>query len=247
MHPSQDTQRDADFVKLMHGKSAVERNAFMSMLNKDGDAHRAITNDYICHWEFANGLAKDSESAREGRKGDYMSIVNNYYDLATDLYEEGWAQSFHLCRFAPNESLLQALARHEHYLAHKINIQENMTVLDVGCGVGGPARQIATFTGCNVTGVNNNGYQIERATAHAAKDGLSDKVSFVKADFMNLPFEENSFDTVYAIEATVHAPSLEGVYKQMYRVLRPGGTVGIYEWVMTDAYDDDNEHHRAIR
>jgi sterol 24-C-methyltransferase len=79
---------------------------------------------------------------------------------------------------------LQALARHEHYLAHRINITDSMTVLDVGCGVGKPAREIATFTGCNVVGLNNNAYQIERATAHAAREGLSDKVAFAKGDFM---------------------------------------------------------------
>lgn len=118
---------------------------------------------------------------------------NSYYDLATDLYEEGWAQSFHLCRFGVGETLLQALARHEHYLAHRIQIDESMTVLDVGCGVGKPAREIATFTGCNVVGLNNNAYQVERATAHAAREGLSDKVSFVKGDFMVRTLPEPSY------------------------------------------------------
>lgn len=59
-----------------------------------------------------------------------------------------------------------------------------MTVLDVGCGVGGPAREIAKFTGCNVVGLNNNDYQIERATQYAVKEGLSDQLKFVKGDFM---------------------------------------------------------------
>ena len=116
-----------------------------------------------------------------------LTLPYSYHDLATDLYEEGWAQSFHLCRFAVGGSLLQALARHEHYLAHRIDIDESMTVLDVGCGVGKPAREIATFTGCNVVGLNNNAYQIERATANAAREGLGHKVSFVKGDFMASP------------------------------------------------------------
>lgn len=60
-------------------------------------------------------------------------------------------------------------------------------------------------------------------------------------------FPENTFDAVYAIEATVHAPSLEGVYSQIYRVLKPGGTFGVYEWVMTDHYDKNDPHHEAIR
>lgn len=110
--------------------------------------------------------------------------AKSYYDIATDQYEAGWAQSFHFCRFADGEPFLQALARHEHYMAHMINLREGMKVLDVGCGVGRPAREIATFTGCHVVGLNNNNYQIERAIAYAKKEGLSDQVSFVKGDFM---------------------------------------------------------------
>lgn len=62
-----------------------------------------------------------------------------------------------------------------------------------------------------------------------------------------MPFPDNSFDAVYAIEATVHAPSLQGVYSEIFRVLKPGGTFGVYEWLMTDAYDASNPQHRTIR
>jgi sterol 24-C-methyltransferase len=62
-----------------------------------------------------------------------------------------------------------------------------------------------------------------------------------------MSFPDNSFDAVFAIEATVHAPSLEGVYSEIFRVLKPGGTFGVYEWLMTDKYDNSNEHHRKIR
>jgi len=65
-----------------------------------------------------------------------------------------------------------------------MNLQDNMRVLDVGCGVGGPAREIVKFSGVNVVGLNNNDYQIERATAYAAKEGLSHKLKFTKGDFM---------------------------------------------------------------
>lgn len=65
-----------------------------------------------------------------------------------------------------------------------MGLKEGMKVLDVGCGVGGPAREIAKFTDCNIVGLNNNDYQIERATRYAAKEGLSDKLSFTKGDFM---------------------------------------------------------------
>ena len=59
-------------------------------------------------------------------------------------------------------------------------------------------------------------------------------------------FGENSFDAVYAIEATVHAPSFEGVYSQIKQVLKPGGIFGVYEWCMTDRYNKDDPEHRRI-
>lgn len=59
-----------------------------------------------------------------------------------------------------------------------------MKVLDVGCGVGGPAREIAKFAGVNIVGLNNNDYQIERAGKYASKEGLTQQLGFTKGDFM---------------------------------------------------------------
>jgi sterol 24-C-methyltransferase len=66
----------------------------------------------------------------------------------------------------------------------QIGLKPGMKVLDVGCGVGGPAREIAKFTDAHITGLNNNDYQIDRATRYAEKEGLSHQLSFVKGDFM---------------------------------------------------------------
>lgn len=143
------------------------------------------------------------------------------------MYEYGWGTSFHFCRYYKGEGFYQALARHEHYLAHQTGIKPKMRVLDVGCGVGGPAREIARFTDAEIVGVNNNEYQVGRARKYTARAGLSEQVSFVKGDFMHLveQFGENSFDAVYAIEATCHAPDWEACYDQIRRVLKPGGHV----------------------
>lgn len=59
-----------------------------------------------------------------------------------------------------------------------------MRVLDVGCGVGGPAREIARFSDAHVTGLNNNAFQVDRARKYTEKAGLSERVEFVKGDFM---------------------------------------------------------------
>ena len=119
-----------------------------------------------------------------------------YYDGATELYEYGWSQSFHFSRFYKGEAFLASLARHEHYLASKMVLRPGMRVLDVGCGVGGPAREISRFTDTRIIGLNNNDFQIGRARKYTKQAGLEKQVTFVKGDFMNLSeqFGENSFD-----------------------------------------------------
>lgn len=242
----QDLKRDAEFKHALHGKTGTTNNSFYAMMGKDHAAQKLAVDSYFKHWDN-KGSAEETEETRKARRDEYATLTRHYYNLATDLYEYGWAQSFHFCRFSKGEPFRQALARHEHYLALKMNMQEDARVLDVGCGVGGPAREIVKFTGANVVGLNNNDYQIERATRYAQKEGLSHKLSFVKGDFMQMSFPDNSFDAVYAIEATVHAPSLEGIYSEIFRVLKPGGVFGVYEWLMTDAYENSNEEHRRIR
>lgn len=70
-----------------------------------------------------------------------------------------------------------------------MGLRDGMRVLDVGCGVGGPAREIAKFAGVNIVGLNNNDYQIERAERYAANEGLSQQLSFTKGDFMVFAFQ----------------------------------------------------------
>ncbi|KAF8427802.1 S-adenosyl-L-methionine-dependent methyltransferase [Tirmania nivea] len=241
----QDKARDADFSKAMHGSSA-KTGAFTAMFTKDKKAHNAAVDEYFKFWEEGKGAARMGEVDSEERRRHYATLTRQYYNLATDLYESAWGHSFHFCRFYSGEPFMQAIARHEHYLAAKIGITENSTVLDVGCGIGGPAREICRFADCNIVGLNNNDYQIERAMMHTERAGLTPKMKYVKGDFMQMDFEPSTFDFVYAIEATVHAPSLEGIYGQIFKVLKPGGRFGVYEWLMTDKYDASNSDHKRI-
>jgi len=59
----------------MHGKSSEERNAFLSLLQKDSKTHGAVTREYVGRWNSDDNVG-DIESGRETRKGDYMSLVN---------------------------------------------------------------------------------------------------------------------------------------------------------------------------
>eukprot|EP01135_Chromosphaera_perkinsii_P005857 Nk52_evm6s369 gene=Nk52_evmTU6s369 len=183
----------------------------------------------------------------ESRKENYMKMVNHYYDLATDFYEYGWGQSFHFSTGLPGESFAQATVRHEHYLGLKLGLEPGMKCVDIGCGVGGPMRNIARLTGANIVGINNNEYQIKRGNMHNVNAGLDHLCSFLKSDFLHIAAPDSSFDAGFVVEASCHAPNLADVFAEVYRVLKPGAYFCSYEWLMTDKYDPENPEHRRIK
>jgi 24-methylenesterol C-methyltransferase len=107
-------------------------------------------------------------------------------------------------------------------------------------------RAIAAHSGCNIVGITINEYQVNRARMHNKKAGLDSLCEVVLGNFLQMPFDDNSFDGAYSIEATCHAPKLEEVYAEIFRVLKPGTLYVSYEWVTTDKYDARNEKHQEI-
>jgi cyclopropane fatty-acyl-phospholipid synthase-like methyltransferase len=88
--------------------------------------------------------------------------------------------------------------------------------------------------------------QVDRATAHNARNGLAELTDVVRGNFLDMPFEAGTFDAAYAIEATCHADKLEEVFGEVARVLKPGGLFLSYEWVSTKDYDASNPEHVKI-
>ncbi len=202
---------------------------------------RETIRDYMGFFEDADG------ASLEARKARYAEMINHYYDVVTDFYEHGWGQSFHFAARARGESFDASLARAEHYLALRLGLQPGMKVLDVGCGVGGPMRSIARFSGAAVEGVNNNDYQLEKVRSHNSEAGLTHLCSAFKGDFMNLGVADQTYDAAYQIEATCHAPDKVACYAEIARVLKPGALFTGYEWCMTNEYDPSNARHQEIK
>ncbi|RLM69646.1 uncharacterized protein C2845_PM17G07060 [Panicum miliaceum] len=98
----------------------------------------------------------------EFRKSNYSDLVNKYYDLVTSFTEYHWGQSFHFAPRWHGETLRESIKRFEHFIALQLGLKKGMKVLDVGCGIGGPLKEIARFSSTEITGLNNNAYQISR-------------------------------------------------------------------------------------
>ncbi len=188
----------------------------------------------------------DSSDAA-ARSAHASSLTNDYYDLVTDFYEYGWGQSFHFAPRQLGETLRESIVRHEHHLAVRLGLRAGMQVLDVGCGVGGPMRNIARVSGASINGLTINKYQVKRGTQHNEKAGLSRTCKLTNGDFLKMPFEAEEFDAAYTIEACCHAGDRRGPFAETFRVLKSGSLFGGYEWCMTDKYDPSNAEHNRIK
>jgi 24-methylenesterol C-methyltransferase len=201
-----------------------------------------VQDNYDQYWSFFR-RPKEIETTEK-----VPDFVDTFYNLVTDIYEWGWGQSFHFSPSIPGKSHSEATRLHEEMAVDLINVKPGDRILDVGCGVGGPMRAIAAHSRAKVVGITINDYQVNRARTHNKKAGLDSLCEVVQGNFLEMPFPENSFDGAYSIEATCHAPKLEEVYAEIFRVLKPGSLYVSYEWVTTDKYkDSDPEHVEVIQ
>jgi len=182
----------------------------------------------------------------EQRQDNYKKIVLNFYNVCTLFYEWGWGPCFHFATLKRGESFMQSLGRHELELVKDLSIGPGSKVLDVGCGIGGPTRTIAKATKAHITGLNLNPMQIQKAKEMTKEQGLSQLVDYVVGDFCKMEFNDETFNAVFAVEATCHAPRREDVFGEVFRVLKKGGCFSAYEWCVTDKYDPNNKTHRSI-
>ena len=96
-------------------------------------------------------------------------------------------------------------------------------VLDIGAGIGGPARYIAATYGARVTGVDLTARFVEAANELTALCGLGQLATFVQADAAQLPFDDNQFDAAICFYVGMNLPDEAAVLAEARRVLKPGG------------------------
>ena len=108
-------------------------------------------------------------------------------------------------------------------------LRDNMRVLDVGCGVGGPGRFLADRYGCRVIGIDVVPERVKRATALTKLTGLVRRVSHRQADATALAFADAAFDQVWMLDAGVHVRDKAALFGQLARVLRPGGLLVLHD------------------
>ena len=114
-------------------------------------------------------------------------------------------------------------------LARTAGLDATKRVLDVGSGVGGTSRCLAQEFGCRVTGIDLTDEYCRAAAMLSAKTGLARLVDFRQGDATELSFDDQTFDVVWTEHVAMNIPDKARLYKEMHRVLKPGGTLAIYD------------------
>lgn len=116
-------------------------------------------------------------------------------------------------------------------IAGQWKLTPGMRLLDVGCGIGGPARYFASVHHCHVTGIDLTGEFISAAQSLTARVGLSDHAHFQQASALAMPFTPGSFDGAYLFHVGMNIADKKKLFAEIGRVLRPGSTLVIFDFM----------------
>ncbi|KAK3326324.1 S-adenosyl-L-methionine-dependent methyltransferase [Apodospora peruviana] len=219
------------------------------------------TTDLSKQYDTPMGLAHTTMQALKDR-------IKLHYDLASDYYLNLWGEHIHHGYWATdeaktNDSKEVAQVNLIRLLLTISGVAEGGRVLDVGCGIGGTSRFLASQLGCTVTGITISGKQVEMATrltkneATAASpaeevtvspdaDGFlalgKGKVRFIELDAEKMGeffvSDAGRFDAVWISEALSHFPNKALFFNNAHKVLREGGKLALADWFKGEGLAD---------
>lgn len=130
---------------------------------------------------------------------------------------------FHVCGLGATRELAEAL-----------KIEAGSELLDIGCGLGGPARFLAATYRCRVTGIDLSQPFVDVATMLSERCGLEVSTIFHQADALKLPFPNESFHLAWTQHVAMNIADRMVFYSEIHRVMRPGGQLAIYDVIAGD-------------
>ena len=171
-----------------------------------------------------------------------------HYDTVTDAWMR-WimGDDLHFGLFtAADEPLAQATHNLTVRLAQLADLSPGMSILDVGCGVGTPSIYLAQEHACRPTGISTSRVGVEIARARAAQHGVGDTARFKTRDAMNNGLPDKSFDRVFSLESAHLISDKEGMFRECFRVLKPGGKLALCDVALIGTLETETAYYETL-
>ncbi|NHC33378.1 methyltransferase domain-containing protein [Scytonema millei] len=160
--------------------------------------------------------------------------IGQFYDSSSSVWEQVWGEHMHHGYYGTDGKQRKERRQAQIDLIEELlqwaDVEQAKHILDVGCGIGGSSLYLAQKYNAQATGITLSPFQANRAAQRAQAIGLSQKTEFLVADAQNMPFADNSFDFVWALESGEHMPDKVQFMQECYRVLQPGGKLIMVTW-----------------
>lgn len=114
-------------------------------------------------------------------------------------------------------------------LVDQMDLKPAAKLLDIGSGIGGPARFVANSAGAEVTGIDLTQSYVDIATSLSKRTGMAGKTRFVQGSALDMPFADDSFDAAVILHVGMNLPDKRKLMSETARVLKPGGVFAVYD------------------
>jgi LynF/TruF/PatF family peptide O-prenyltransferase len=174
-----------------------------------------------------------------------VETVRRFYesDVVIETFNEGFQGRWHT-RVTPD---IPGIDDSDHYVCHLLGLGRKHRALDFGSGSGVTTCGLATRTGARFRGLNVSAKQVELASDFAALAGLAQRVGFDAYAGKKFPYPAGSFDRATFFESPCHVPHKPLLFKELFRVLKPGGACAGQDWLLAKGDISQTDYEAYIR
>jgi sterol 24-C-methyltransferase len=229
-------------------------NGVRNLAYQTGQAYEAVKvlwsipeEDYNDFLDSFKVFSKDTLSFYDNPTDDFMQ-VRSYYKVLNRLCTLGNVEKMYIPPIIdPRVGVFENQMLFEAGFADQLDLGPGKKSLEIGCGRGRITHHVASHTGADCTGMNIDPMQIQIANQYANETGMAGQLRFLEGNMNDpLPFEDNTFDAFYQVQAMTYAQDLKSVFSEIYRVIKPGAKISVLDGVMLDGYNASDSYHRRL-
>ncbi|CAJ2500845.1 Uu.00g036980.m01.CDS01 [Anthostomella pinea] len=256
--PLQSSSLSAKSSKRDHGRQEVDRSVspkrwktFIKAFKHIHDLTPKEVDDYMASYEIYNLDWADQDEMIAAFGPNYQQRVGDslkaYYSVINHLCSLGDVEKMYIPPLMDKKaSVLDNQLLNEESIAAEVGLKPGMKVLDLGCGRGRVAAHMTSFSGVEVTGLNIDENQVAQAREFNQECGFRNEFVVHDQNDLPLPFADASFDAFYEIQALSLCKDPSALFKEIYRVLKPGAKFLLLDWVSLPAYNPDDPKHAGL-